>query len=108
MPAFIKAENESDATAQEGFHTTVNTYEKNSPKREKETPQVFERNDDFCVSTLRAGVTNDVNRVLMGSTPFVYISRTSTRIRHQLLACPGMCEGISPPTGGEGDWTHAG
>ena len=77
MPAFTKAENKLDATAREGFHPTVNTYKNFPKKRERNSPSV-RAHDDFCVSTLRAGVANDANRVLMGSIPFIYISRMST------------------------------
>ena len=54
MPAFTKPENKLDATAREGFHPTVNTYEK-FPQKEKEIPQVFERTTIFVFQPFERG-----------------------------------------------------
>ena len=39
MPAFTKAENKLDATAREGFHPIVNTYEIFPQKERKKLPK---------------------------------------------------------------------
>ena len=55
MPTLTRAENESDATMQEGSHPTVNTYEKFPQKGRKKIPKCSSATTIFVFQPFERG-----------------------------------------------------